>query len=142
MGHLVFASLAGQILAAPFDPETMELTDAPVTLVEGVTVNGAPYPMYSVSASGTLVYQPGEGSTASQLVWMTRSGDASPVDPTWRADLGSSGNFGWRLSPDHTRLAIGLRTDGNDDIWIKVLPNGPLSRLTFDRARDFLLYRP
>ena len=138
MGHLVFASLAGQILAAPFDPETMELTDAPVTLVEGVTVNAAPYPIYSVSASGTLVYRPGEGSTVSQLVWMTRSGDASPVDPAWKADFGPLANFGWRLSPDNTRLAIGLRTDGNRDIWIKVLPNGPLSRLTFDRATDFL----
>jgi Tol biopolymer transport system component len=60
------------------------------------------------------------------------------LDSTWTADFEPVGNFGWRLSPDNTRLAIGLQTDGNKDIWIKGLPNGPVSRLTFDRANDYV----
>jgi serine/threonine-protein kinase len=137
-GHLIFASVAGQILAAAFDAEMMELTDAPITLVENVTVSGTPYANYGVSASGTLVYRQGEGSLVSQLVWMTRSGDESPVDPEWTLELVTGGNFGWRLSPDDTRLAISLRTEGADEIWIKVMPDGPLSRLTFDPAKDMM----
>ncbi len=137
-GHLIFASLAGQILAAPFDVAAMELTDAPVTLVEDVALSPTPYPTYSVSTSGTLVYRSAEGSALSQLVWVTRSGEVSLLDPEWVAELLPGGNYGWRLSPDDSRLAISLRTDGNDDIWIKVMPDGPLSRLTFDPAGDMM----
>jgi serine/threonine-protein kinase len=46
-------------------------------------------------------------------------------------------NGGWALSPDGRRLAIGLSTNAGDDIWIKQLPRGPLSRLTFDSTPDF-----
>ena len=48
----------------------------------------------------------------------------------------SNGNVGLALSPDGRRLAIGLNTDAGDDIWIKVLPDGPLSRLTFDSTAE------
>jgi serine/threonine-protein kinase len=46
------------------------------------------------------------------------------------------GNPGWALSPDGRRLAIGLATASGGDIWIKVLPNGPLSRVTFDSVPE------
>jgi len=70
---------------------------------------------------------PGEGQT--ELVWIDRDGTESPVDDTWSFDEPSTWT-GFDLSPDGTRLAIGLRTDDDDDVWIKELPNGPLSRLT------------
>ena len=79
-GQLIFASLAGQILAAPFDAQAMEMTDAPITLVEDVAVVATPYPAYSVSASGTLVYRPSDRSRLSQLVWVTRLGEPSLND--------------------------------------------------------------
>ena len=75
------ASLACQILAAQVAVATMELTEAPVTLVEDVALWPTPYPTYSVSTSGTLVYRSAEGSAMSQLVWVTRSGEVSLVDP-------------------------------------------------------------
>jgi len=40
------------------------------------------------------------------------------------------------LSPDGRRLAIGLNTREGDDIWIKELDDGALTRLTFDAAED------
>ena len=68
-----------------------------------------------------------------ELVWIDRSGGTTQVDSTWtfRHSL-SNNNAGWALSPDGRRLAIGLFTSSGDDIWIKALPMGPLSRLTFD----------
>jgi serine/threonine-protein kinase len=41
------------------------------------------------------------------------------------------GNIGWRLSPDGTRIAFATNVDGNSDIYIKQLPDGAASRLTF-----------
>jgi len=61
MGHLVFASVDGQILAAPFDAKNMELTGGAVSLVEGVFVTVNAYPIYSLSPTGTLVYLAGAG---------------------------------------------------------------------------------
>jgi Tol biopolymer transport system component len=54
------------------------------------------------------------------------------VDSTWTFAVSGNNNVGLALSPDGRRLAIGLNTDGSQDIWIKALPAGPLSRLTFD----------
>jgi Tol biopolymer transport system component len=36
-------------------------------------------------------------------------------------------------------LAVGLSTDGGDDIWVKQLPRGPVSRVSYDSAAE---YRP
>ena len=65
---------------------------------------------------------------------MTRSGEAAPVDPGWRFNVEES--FGLRLSPDGARVAITQRVDGNEDVWIKQLPDGPLERLTSDDRID------
>ncbi|HEU5040220.1 MAG TPA: hypothetical protein VFT84_05350, partial [Gemmatimonadales bacterium] len=36
-----------------------------------------------------------------------------------------------RLSPDGKSLAVGLSREGRRDIWVKQLPDGPFSRITF-----------
>ncbi|MDX1494415.1 MAG: protein kinase, partial [Longimicrobiales bacterium] len=138
-GHLVFASLEGEILAAPFDVDALELTGPAVPVVEGVFVNASSYPLYSVSPEGTLVYMQGPVAVASQweFVWVTREGSISAVSPGESFGL-SGGNRGWRLSPDGSRVAF-MRTDeGNTDIWTKELPDGPMSRLTFEPTREIL----
>ncbi len=70
-----------------------------------------------------------------ELVWVTRSGDATPVESGWAFDPGS-GFLGWSLSPSSDRVAVKERTPDGSDIWIKALPDGPHSRLTFDEAID------
>ena len=134
--HLLFVSLEGQILAATFDAEAVELTSPPTPIVEGVLINGSPYPLYTVSESGELLYQTGAARTEVEFVWMTRSGQPTPVDPGWTFD-GGGGNPAWSLSPDGTRLALRAANDGNLDIWIKELDDGPYSRLTFDEGPDW-----
>jgi serine/threonine-protein kinase len=74
------------------------------------------------------------------MVWVDRDGRESPAaDTGWAVNLseyGSPPDVGWALSPDGRRLAIGAHSGAGDDIWIKQLPNGPLSRLSFDSAAE------
>ena len=136
-GHLVFGSAEGQILAAPFDAERMELTGPAVPLVEGVGFTLS-LPTFSLSQNGTLVYLAGAGGAGErEFVWVTRSGQATPVDAGW--SFVTEPNPGWSLSPDGTRLVLKDETEAGADIWVKQLPDGPRSRLTFGEGRDLRL---
>jgi len=139
-GHLLFGTPDGALMAAPIDPSTAELTGPSVLVAEGLeneptlgAVN------YSVSEDGTLVYSAGGSRVAGQveLVWVTRLGLVEPVAPGW-SFLGATANVGWRLSPDDGRLVFKQAVEGNHDIWVKVLPDGPESRLTFSEAADWM----
>ena len=43
-----------------------------------------------------------------------------------------------RLSPDGSRVAFVRHENNNDDVWVKALPNGPVSRVTFSPELDLL----
>jgi len=59
------------------------------------------------------------------------------VDTSWSFRLSEGfGNNGWSLSPDGNRVAVNMTTGSGEDIWIKELPRGPLSRLTFDSVPE------
>ena len=139
-GHLLFGTPDGALMAAPIDPSTAELTGPPVPVAEGLEnepdFGGV---TYSVSEDGTLVYSAGGSGAAgqSEFVWVTRSGQATPVDPGYTFTLGT--NYGLRLSPDETRIAFNSVRNENDDVRIKHLPNGPEERITFSADPD---YRP
>ena len=87
-GHLVFVSPDGQLLAATFDPDAMELTGAAVPLVQGVSLLGS-IARYSLSANGTLVYiEDVTGAAAEQqLVVVDLEGNVEPLDLSPR-DIG------------------------------------------------------
>jgi serine/threonine-protein kinase len=117
----------GVLMAAPFDPATRRLEGAAIALMEGVL-------SFSLSGTGHLAYATGGGAVEGQnteLVWASRTGEITPVEQGWRFDQGG-GNMGWAVSPDGSRIALRIRADGNNDIWVKELPAGPLRRLTFD----------
>lgn len=77
------------------------------------------------------------GAGRFEMVWLDRSGSPTPLNMgnDLQIDPGG-GNPGWALSPDNSRLAIGLLTPSGGDIWVKELPTGPLSRVTFDSFPD------
>ena len=53
------------------------------------------------------------------LVWVDRAGRESPVDTALRfRHVQYGANAGWSLSPDGSRLAIGINTSAGDDIWV------------------------
>ena len=139
-GQLLFGTADGRLMAAPFDVARSELTGAATPVIEGL-VNEAlrGHVSYAVAEDGTLVYLAGEtGSGSFEFLWVTRSGEAVPVVAGETFVPSPGGNDGWRLSPDGSRIAFTRSVDGNDDVWIAALPDGPVSRLTFDDGMDLL----
>ncbi len=130
-GHLVYAQ-DGRLMADAFDKRAFTLGGQPTVLADSISGGDLPF---DLSRSGSLVTAPvtDGGSAAYEMVWVDRSGRATPVDSAWTFDITRYvGDHGWSLSPDDSRLAIGLYTDAGDDIWVKQLSRGPLSRITFD----------
>jgi serine/threonine-protein kinase len=110
-----------------------------VTLVEGIRVAGGFGAVdLTLSETGTLLYLVGPPAGTSEVVWVERDGTVQPVDPDWSDDLAVNS---LALSPDGTRLAVSARRGDEEsaDIWVKQLPDGPLTRLTFGESTN---YRP
>jgi len=140
-GHLLFGTSAGTLMAAPFDMKRAALERAAVPIMEGLAPSDdTGNVVYSLSREGTLLYMSGKGGfPSSEFVWVTRSGEATPVDAGESFVLAEQqASEGWRLSPDGSRIAFGRLVGGNAnaDIWIKALPDGPVSRLTFSESAN------
>jgi len=82
--------------------------------------------MYSLSNSGDLLYWHVGSDGQREFVWVTRSGEISPIDPSWAGQFESVA-----LSPDGERLVATVGDEGQTDLWIKQLDRGPASLLTF-----------
>ena len=130
-GHLLFLDDDTNLLSVPFDEEGLELTGAAVPVAVGLATltNGRGF--YAVSQTGTLVYRTGAGGGSMTPVWVDRDGTAREIDPGWT--LGASTILSsLALSPEGDRLAISVSAPGANDIWLKQLDEGPLSRFTFE----------
>jgi Tol biopolymer transport system component len=140
-GHVIFVRTDGGMLAVPFSARTLQTGGAPVPVLDSITLGQNGFPEFDVSAEGTLFTRTGgvsSSSTLYELVWVDRSGRETLVDSSFSFHLTSyGGNSGWALSPDGTRLAIGLNTEAGDNVWVKQLPRGPLSRVTLDSNASF-----
>jgi serine/threonine-protein kinase len=135
-GHLVYVSADGTLLAAPFDLGGLEVTGPPVALGGGVGVQDFGSIDLSLADDGTLVYIAGSVSSGlERAIWVTRNGEVTPVDESWEFAPGRP-EVGLELSPDGTKLAVKINTEAGEDIWVKELDAGPLSRLSFDDAID------
>ncbi len=135
-GHLLYVSAEGTLLAAPFDLRTLQVTGPPVAMLEGVGVQDFGSIELSLANDGTLVYLTGVVSSGlERAVWVSRSGEVTPIDPSWEFAPGRP-EVGLELSPDGARLAVKINTEAGEDIWVKELDRGPLSRLSFDPSID------
>ncbi len=131
-GHLLYVTASGTLMAAPFDQDAMTLTGEASALIEGLRVQFLGAVDLTLSAQGTLMYTTGFASAQSaELVWVTREGTVEAIDSGW------TGNFLFpALSPDGTRLAVAIGHDDGQQLWIKKLDRGPLSKLTFAPASN------
>jgi eukaryotic-like serine/threonine-protein kinase len=128
-GHLLVVGADGKLLAVPFDPGKLELTGPPIGLLEGIGVEAGGFATnLGLSENGTLMYTTGGSTRTRRPVWVSRDGQPSPLDTTWQPQ-GLINAFA--LAPDAHALAVDLLQGGNDAVWVKQLPAGPLSRLTF-----------
>ena len=124
-GHLAWVNSAGVLVAAPFDVDKLELRGEPVPVLERVSA-------LSVSAAGRLAYREGDVGEAARLVWVDRAGRSTIVDSSWVAHISSIA-----LSPDGRRLATSIVIDGQQQLWIKEMPRGTLSKFTFGTLNHF-----
>jgi eukaryotic-like serine/threonine-protein kinase len=133
-GRLLFVR-GGNLMAQPFDADTLRPTGDPVRLGALAAVD-PPWQrgMFSVSATG-LAYS-GTARTPSELTWLDRQGQP----------LGTVGPpgvyFNLDLSPDEQRVAVSQLTHprgagGRRDIWLIEAEGGGPQLLTDDAAWDF-----
>ena len=136
--QLVYSTDDGGLFTVQFNLKQLKVTGTAVPLSERIWNEGG-LQRFRISASGTLLVQIG-GATAGrsfEMVWVDRSGKETAVDSTWKFRLTAlANNHGWALSPDESRLAIGLSTSAGDDIWVKPLPTGAPYRVSFDALPD------
>jgi serine/threonine-protein kinase len=134
-GRVVFVRRDGGVFVAPFALDTLGFAAPPTPVLNGVRV-GLVHADMALAPAGTLLYVAGaaSASTPTEAVWVTRAGLVTQMDPGW--GFIPAANGGIALSPDGTRLAIALRSSGSDDIWVKQLDRGPLTRLTFTGTNE------
>ena len=126
-GYLAIGASDGRILAAPFDVRRGTLGGTPVLMlaeVQAEATNGTV--QFAVSQTGILVYQPETGGSGG-LVWVDRAGKRTPIDTTLK-QVGLDA----ALSPDGSEIALTRSESGDNQIWVKQLATGTLSRLSFD----------
>jgi len=120
------------LMAQPFDAGSLKLKGDAFPVGEHVS---SPQlfrlGLFTVSQSGLLVYQTGQGVSA-QFLWLDVHGNKVGT-------VGEAGNQLFpRLSPNGARLAY-VRVDPqskNADIWLMDLARGVPTRFTFDPAPD------
>ncbi len=132
-GYLVFSRTTGTLMAQRFDADRLQLTGEP-----SAVANDAEYlstvgrSLFSISQSGTLVYQTAAGATSSQLQWFDRNGKRIGT-------VGAPASYANpRVSPDGKKVAMDIDDPQSfgTDIWIVNLGNGVASRLTFEPGLD------
>jgi serine/threonine protein kinase len=133
-GHVLYLQ-EGTLMARPFDERNRRLAGAAFPLAEEVRfLPIACLGVFSASRDGVLVYQPGDSSDLTQLVWLDRSGERLGV-------LGEPAEHDWdapRISPDERFVAVAIRSPrlGTHDVWTYDVVRGLRTRLTFDPADE------
>ena len=105
-GHVIFGHGDGALMGVPFDLEALQTTGAQVTLLPALTVLSSGASQFSVSETGTLIYDGsgealGSGGTVRRLVEVDLEGVASPL-PLSAGPLDVP-----RYSPNGNKIAYG-----------------------------------
>jgi len=128
-GYLAIGASDGRLMAAPFDARRGKLRGTPVLMLADVQTEGTNGTVqFAVSQTGVLVYQP-ETSGGGGLAWVDRTGKRTMIDTTLK-QVG----LDVALSPDASEIALTRTESGDNQIWVKQLATGTLSRLSFDVA--------
>jgi serine/threonine-protein kinase len=134
----LFYGRAGQILAAPFDPDRLELTGEPQAVLDDVRMDpkntGLVY--FDVSPEGAAIYVAGFPKPRERsLIFKDRAGLVTPVTETKRS------YFSPAISPDGRRIAVVV--EGLEDVlWVLDVESGTPNRLTFDTDVSVTAWSP
>ena len=129
-GYLIIAR-NDVLLAAPFSLEKFETTATPQLVVSNVAGNlGSGVSYFDLSASGKLVFIPGNPNEELELVWVDRKGQVEPLS------LPKKSYSTPRISPDGKKIAVTISHvyGADSDIWIYDLTSDVFSRFTFEQG--------
>jgi hypothetical protein len=130
-GHLVYTNKE-TLFAVPFDLDRLEARGTAVPVLGDVAYQAlSGSAQFDVSASGTLIYRKGAGSTAQALAtiqWLAPGADGAGKKEPLRSKPGIY--ISPRLSPDGTRLAMMVMEQGAMDLWVYDLRRDAMTRLT------------
>ena len=118
-GHLIFFRNGG-LLAAPFDPNTLETTGQAVAVLDDISLDQLGNPIMAVSAAGLFAYVPSANSTK-RLVWVSREGVEQPITETSRPYQNP------RLVSDGHRIVVEV---AGGDLWVQDVVRETFTRLT------------
>jgi eukaryotic-like serine/threonine-protein kinase len=136
-GHLVYVLADGSLMVQRFDLDRLAVAGEPLLIARGLGIGAFGVADLAISPTGSMLYSTGGGITTAEPVWVGRDGASSAIDSSWHVFAS-----GLALSPDGSRLALHLNapsagsTSRTEDIWVKQLPNGPMSRLTFEGEQN------
>lgn len=135
-GHIIFLTDAN-IYAVPFDINTLEVTGGPISIINNPANSSSAF-QFAVSDSGTLVYATMPESNLSNkkpvLVWVDHTGNENlfPAEPDNYLSV--------KISPDGKKVALSILDGKNEDIWIRDIDSGNMTKLTFNGASSFPLW--
>ena len=106
-GHLLVVTADGKLIGIPFDAKKLQLTGAPIALIEGIGVRNGGFNIdLALAGNGTLAYTTGGTLGSRRAAWVSREGLVTPVD----SGVGSAGRH--RLGePVARREAVGGHAD-------------------------------
>ena len=135
-GHLVYVS-SGTLFAVPFDLDRLEVTGQPMPALERVKADaGAGDAQFAVSTTGTLVYVPGQSTSAGAPIhWMNQKGQTTRCGPCLRIgskpgsrQMAAGCHEDYRRRLCHLGLRLGTRhahsCDGGPWSWPVWTPDG------------------
>ena len=128
-GHLLYQR-GRDVVAHPFDPDTLELTGDPYPVAEGVRYEkGFFQGVFAVSQNGILAFQRGGQEQLVELVWVDRDGrELGRLD-----DPSHFGQF--RISPDGAYVAVAI--GDTSDLWLFDLARDTKTPLTSEQLDEF-----
>ena len=124
-GYLAYVR-NGQLMAAPFDLERLQVSSQAVAVSEEVQESGSGGSQFGLSRQGSLVYVP-PSRAHRRLLWMSRDGAEQY--------LGARAQYygGVRLSPDGRRAALEV----DNQVWLYDLSRETLTRFTLEGDFNF-----
>ena len=128
-GHILFIR-ENNLMAQPFDAESLQVSGDVFPIAEGISLNGQFYTPAAGSDTGILLYNKA-GSTDSQIAWYDRTGKLL-------GSVGAPGPVSYpSLSPDEKSVVYLRRTNsGASDLWLRDLARGTETRFTSDPSRN------
>jgi serine/threonine protein kinase len=125
-GYLLFVR-DNTLMAQRLNLRNLALEDEAKPVADHVAVNTDTWrSVLTASANGELLYQHGAAGGGSQLVWYDSSGKPGELVLPDTADY-----YHPVLSPDASKLAFALESNGVADIWVVDLARHTKTRITF-----------